>query len=85
MNATRDNQNSLTRNDTRQKCFVCETEIVDGRSFCKVNRESEKVVLCSPRCALRYFDSLNPPTNGDEQSRAASEQSLHFLVDEEKP
>src|SRR5271166_4723548 len=55
-----------------QKCFVCDREIVDDRPFCKILREEEPTVtLCCPRCALCYFDSLHPTTNGDELDRAA--------------
>jgi hypothetical protein len=66
----------------RQKCFVCDREIVDGPWFCKIPHEKKPiVVLCCPTCALSYFDSLHPAANGDEQDRATCEQSLHFLVD----
>jgi hypothetical protein len=43
------------------------------------------VVLCCPRCALGYFDTLHPTTNGDELDRAAYERSVHFLVNREMP
>jgi hypothetical protein len=68
-----------------QKCFVCDEEILDGRSFCKIPRKEKPIVLCCPRCVLRYFDSPRPTTNGDEIERAACERSLHFLVGDEKP
>ena len=68
-----------------QKCFVCEREILDDRPFCKMPREKKPTVaLCCPGCALRYFDTLRPPANGDELDRAACERSLHFVVDGEK-
>jgi hypothetical protein len=71
---------------TRQKCFVCDGEIMDGGWFCKIPREEKPiVVLCCPPCALGYFDSLHPAANGDELDRATCEQSLHFLLDAEKP
>jgi hypothetical protein len=67
-----------------QKCFVCDKEIGDGSPFCKIPRDEKPLVLlCSPRCALRYFDSLHPTTNGDELDRAACERSVHFLVEGE--
>jgi hypothetical protein len=70
----------------QQKCFVCDKEIVDGRWFCRIPREKKPtVVLCCPRCALGYFDTLHPTTNGDELDRAAYERSVHFLVNREMP
>jgi len=69
----------------QQKCFVCKEEIVDGHWFCRIPREDKPaVVLCCPRCALRYFDTLHPATNGDELDRAAGERNGHFLMDGEK-
>jgi len=69
-----------------QKCFVCNKEIGDDRPFCRILRaEKPAVVLCCPRCALGYLDTLHPPMNGDELDRAAYERSLRFLVDGEKP
>jgi hypothetical protein len=74
------------KGNARQKCFACDQEIADGPWFCKVPREGKRIaVLCCPRCALRYFDSLHPAANGDELDRANYEQNLHFLVDAEKP
>ncbi len=68
----------------QQKCLVCDKEIGDGAWFCKIPRkEKPTAVLCCPGCALRYFDSLHPTTNGDELDRAVGERSLHFLVNGE--
>lgn len=70
----------------RQKCFVCDKEIGDGHWFCRIPRKEETaVVLCSPGCALRYFDSLHPITNLEERDRAEFERAAHFLVDGEMP
>ena len=44
--------------DAQQICFACGREIVEGRWFCRVPREAKRIVLCCPRCALRYFDTL---------------------------
>jgi hypothetical protein len=69
-----------------QKCLVCDSEMVDDRPFCKIFRkEKSTVTLCCPRCALRYFDSVHPTTNGDQLDRAAYERSVHFFVNGEKP
>jgi hypothetical protein len=86
MNANSNNHSSSARNDPQQKCFACDKAIVDGGWFCKIpSEEKQPVLLCSPRCALRYFDSLRPTTNGHEIERAACERSVHFLVVDEKP
>ena len=70
----------------QHKCAVCDKEIIDGIWFCKISREkTPTVVLCSPRCALFYFDTLRPTTNGEGLDRAGYERSLHFLMDGEKP
>jgi hypothetical protein len=70
----------------QQKCSVCETEIVDDRPFCKIpHKEEPALLLCCPRCALRYFDTLHPATNGEELDQAAFERSVHFFVNGEKP
>jgi hypothetical protein len=50
---------------TQQKCFVCESEIVDGRWFCRLPFEDKRIILCSPRCALSHFESQNPGSNPD--------------------
>lgn len=69
-----------------QKCAVCESEIVDDHPFCKIHCEKKSTaVLCSPRCALRYFDALHPITNLEEQDRAEYERNAHFLVNGEMP
>ena len=79
--------NARSNADTaQQKCLVCDKEIVDGRWFCRIPREEKPtVVFCCPRCALRYFDTVHPTTNGEGLDRAGYERSLHFLMDGEKP
>jgi hypothetical protein len=70
----------------QRKCAVCAKEIGDGTWFCKISREkAPAVVLCCPRCALRYFDTLQPATNGDELDRVAGDRNMHFLMEGEKP
>lgn len=64
-------------------CSACGRATADGRWFCRLPRE--RIVLCSPACALSYFDTLLPAMNGGEPDDAADEHSLHFVVDEEKP
>ncbi len=68
-------------NAAQQKCLVCNKEIMDGYWFCRIPRKEEPaVVLCSPKCALRYFDSLCQKTTATEIERAAYERDLHSLA-----
>ena len=69
----------------KQKCFVCGKEIADGAWFCRVPHGAKRIVLCSPSCALRYFDTLHPTTNGYEQDYPAEEHRRHFFVDGKGP
>jgi len=87
MTATTPQANARPGADAAQhKCAVCAKEIVDGTWFCKIPREEKPtVVLCSPRCALSYFDTLHPTTNGGGLDRAGGERSQHFLMEGEKP
>jgi hypothetical protein len=39
-----------------QKCFVCGKEITDGW-FCRIPRDGGRIVLCSPSCAMRFFEN----------------------------
>jgi hypothetical protein len=69
----------------QQKCFVCHKVIAAGGWFCRIPRPEKPIVLCRPSCALHYFDTLHPLTNGEEQYGADYAHRLHFLVDGEKP
>jgi len=55
---------------TQQKCFICDHAIA-VRWFCRIPRDGEFIVLCSPSCAQRYFDSLpqSDSHNGRKQER----------------
>jgi ribosomal protein L24E len=50
-------------NGAQQKCFVCHKNIADDRWFCRVPRDGRRIVLCSTKCALRYFDTEQPNTD----------------------
>jgi hypothetical protein len=39
-----------------QKCFVCGKEVGDGW-FCRIPRDGKRIVLCSPSCAIRFFEN----------------------------
>ena len=43
--------------DSPHKCFTCDKEIADGGWFCRLPRGGTRIVLCSPGCAIRYFDA----------------------------
>jgi hypothetical protein len=42
---------------TEQKCFVCGKAVGDGW-FCRIPRDGKRIVLCSPSCAMRFFENL---------------------------
>jgi hypothetical protein len=48
------------------KCFICGKAPGHGW-FCRIPRDGKPIVLCSPFCAYRYFDSLTQGNsrNGD--------------------
>ena len=70
----------------QHKCAVCDKEIVDGNLVLQdFSRGEARSGVCSPRCALRYFDSLHPTSSGDELERAVCERSAHFLMNGETP
>lgn len=64
-------------------CLVCQKPIVDSQWFCRVLQkngapdfQTKRILLCSPGCALRYFEdsqpggnSFEPNYNGYEHSR----------------
>lgn len=87
MTATTPQANARPAVDAAQhKCAVCDKEIGDGTWFCKIPRgKNPAAVLCCPRCALSYFETLHPTTNGEGLDRAGCQRSLHFLMDGEKP
>ncbi len=73
-------------NDPGQlKCAVCNSEVADDRWFCRIPGETKRIVLCSPSCALRHFETSYPKMNGHDRDSRIYERSLHFLVDGEKP
>lgn len=68
----------------RLMCFVCEKQIADDGWFCRLPQKTEgaadaqaqKVLLCSPTCALRYLGDSQPSGNGFESSYDGFEHSL---------
>ena len=84
----------LRRNGgTREACAHCWAKIVDGHWFCRlpqngnreVHAEGLAILLCSPRCALRYFEALRRRDNDFISDYEQHQHSVHFLVDGEKP
>ena len=82
----------LKRNgETRPSCIVCGAQIVENRWFCRLpgNANGERdpkslnLLLCSPRCAIRRF--ATPRGNGFDEDYDRAENSVHLLIDGEKP
>ena len=52
------------------KCFVCQRPVGEGGWFCRVAQKrdeaadprAEKILLCSPACAFRYFATTETGT-----------------------
>jgi len=84
---------SQRNGDGRPSCLVCRAEIVGNQWFCRLpqngngNGHSENltILLCSPRCALRHFETLRPRDNGFDFDYDAHEHTFHFLIDGETP
>ena len=66
-----------------QKCFVCGGKAEASGWFCQMPGEDKRIVLCSPCCALSYFNlvSTAPGTNGQENLRY--EDGVHFVLNGE--
>lgn len=49
------------RNDSGKagECQQC-AKALASNWFCRIFRGLETILLCSPECALRYFDAQNP-------------------------
>ena len=76
----------LQGDDTgQQKCFLCSKEIMAGGWFCRIPRETKRIVLCCPCCALRYFETYYLNMNDHDRDFRTYEHNMHFLVDGEKP
>lgn len=69
-------------NDQPKRCHVCDVDVSSGW-FARIPRGEETVLLCSPECAMRYFESLSPAEDSVAQELAANEHRLHFLVNQE--
>ena len=63
-----------------QKCFVCGKEVPAGGWFCRIPREEDKIVLCSPLCALGYFDAFESASNPDKPDLADYEHRVRFFT-----
>ena len=72
-------------NTAQPKCAVCNRAVPDDRWFCRIPRETKRIVLCCPCCALRYFETSDPKMNGHDRDFRTYERNLHFLMDGEKP
>jgi hypothetical protein len=48
-----------------QKCFICGKALGDAW-FCRIPHDGKRIVLCSPFCAHRYFDSITQRNSRNE-------------------
>lgn len=71
-------------------CVSCRVRIIDNHWFCRLpqngngflDSENLRLVLCSPRCAIKYFKGLRPARNGYDEEL---ERTIAFLIGDEKP
>jgi len=68
---------------TRQNCLICGKAILDEHWFCRLPCGDERVVLCSPACAMRYFDALPKKNDQAVDDSSGQQQRLHFVVNGE--
>ncbi len=79
------NSSLLRRNgEIRQTCAHCQAEIVDGHWFSRLPGNEGPTLLCSPSCALHYFDRLHIDSNGSDEDWESPEPRFDFLIDEER-
>lgn len=65
-----------------KRCHVCGKDVSSGW-FARIRDGSGWVLLCSPGCAMRYYDSVRPEQETRAQELAANEHPLRFLVNGE--
>jgi hypothetical protein len=70
-------------NGVLQKCFVCGEDAEAGGWFCQIAREDKRIALCSPYCALSYFNTGNPASGANGQERTDYQDRVHFVVNGE--
>ena len=70
-------------NSTVQKCYVCGKEAESGGWFCQIPCEDKRITLCSPFCALSYFNTGNPVSEANGQERTDGQDGVHFVVNGE--
>ena len=67
-------------NSALQNCFVCRKDAEAGGRFCPIPREDKRIALCSPCCALSYFNTGDSASNANGQGFADYEDRVHFMV-----
>jgi len=70
-------------NSVVQKCFVCGEDAEAAGWFCQIACEDKRIPLCSPYCALSYFETLNPASGVNGQEHTDDEDRVHFVVNGE--
>ena len=46
-----------------QKCFICGKALGNGW-FCRIPRDGKLIVLCSPSCAMRFYEATHSAAQG---------------------
>src|SRR5262249_34936575 len=70
--------------EMHQTCARCQAEIVDGHWFCRLPGNARPTLLCSPSCALRYFDRTHVERNGSDRNWESDESRFHFFINGEQ-
>ena len=60
--------------ETRQTCANCRAEIVDDHWFCRLPGNEGRVILCSPFCAMLYFERSPAERNGGDADAEANDR-----------
>jgi hypothetical protein len=46
-----------------QKCFICGKALGNGW-FCRIPHDGKRIVLCSPSCAMRFYEAAHSTAQG---------------------
>jgi len=69
-------------NDQPKRCHVCGKDVSSGW-FARILAAGNWIVLCSPACAMRYYNSAHPEKDTSAQELTGGEHPLQFLVNGE--
>lgn len=65
-----------------ERCHVCGKDVSSGW-FARIRRREEWILLCSPACAIRCYDSVRSEKEIRAQELPANAHPLRFLVNGE--